>query len=322
MTHGNGITQEQYFERLFKKFPENKDKFDYRFFNYVNSQTNALIKCNACDQLISMKPNNHMSGKGCAKCAFAKNIKTTEFFINKVENKFPNKFIWDKFNYTGMEKFKGSVGCNKCGEYFLISPKKILIGHGCNKCAIKKNSNLTRLTTKNFIKKAIIVHCRDYDYSKVNYINYFKKVLIGCNKCNEWFWQAPSNHLQGKGCERCKCSLGEKMIKMLLKTNLVEYIPQYRFNDCHGKRNPLPFDFSILNAFGKVHGLIEYQGEQHFRIVEHFGGKEKFEYRHKCDLIKKEYCKSNRIPLLVLRYDEDDLMEEKISNFLKTLPQT
>lgn len=59
-----------------------------------------------------------------------------------------------------------------------------------------------KLTTEEFIRRAIEVHGDRYDYSKVHYINSITKVCIICPIHGE-FWQRPSSHLQGVGC--CKC---------------------------------------------------------------------------------------------------------------------
>lgn len=62
---------------------------------------------------------------------------------------------------------------------------------------------MRKLSTKEFIEKAKEVHGNKYDYSKVEYINNRTKVCIICPKHGE-FWQLPSNHLFGKGCNACK----------------------------------------------------------------------------------------------------------------------
>lgn len=49
---------------------------------------------------------------------------------------------------------------------------------------------------------------------------------------------------------------------------------------------------------------IEYQGEQHYRPIEHFGGKESFEKRKELDRQKKELCTKNDIMLIEWKYSE------------------
>ena len=59
-----------------------------------------------------------------------------------------------------------------------------------------------KLTTKEFIEKAIQIHGDKYDYSKVEYVNSSTKVCIICPKHGE-FWQIPNSHLKGCGCFKC-----------------------------------------------------------------------------------------------------------------------
>lgn len=53
-----------------------------------------------------------------------------------------------------------------------------------------------------FIEKARAVHGDKYSYGQVEYENSAKKVCILCPEHGE-FWQAPSEHLRGKGCPVC-----------------------------------------------------------------------------------------------------------------------
>ena len=65
-----------------------------------------------------------------------------------------------------------------------------------------------RLTTDEFIKKAICVHSNRYDYSKTTYINTHTKVCIICPEHGE-FWQTPHGHIgeQKQGCPYCGGSM-------------------------------------------------------------------------------------------------------------------
>ena len=58
---------------------------------------------------------------------------------------------------------------------------------------------MKKLTLKDFINKANLIHNNKYDYSKVEYVNSKTKVCIICPKHGE-FWQTPRSHLIGQGC--------------------------------------------------------------------------------------------------------------------------
>lgn len=61
-----------------------------------------------------------------------------------------------------------------------------------------------KLTTKEYVEKAIKVHGEKYDYSNLIYYNQKIKVKFKCLIHNHDIEMLPSNHLQGKvGCKKC-----------------------------------------------------------------------------------------------------------------------
>lgn len=109
-------------------------------------------------------------------------------------------------------------------------------------------------------------------------------------------------------------SRGEYAISEFLKYKDQDFLYQVRFSDCKYKYS-LPFDFGIRDEEGKIKALIEYDGEQHFRTVETWGGEETLENIQKRDAIKNEYCIKKNIPLLRIKYD--DQFFKLIDEFLK-----
>lgn len=91
--------------------------------------------------------------------------------------------------------------------------------------------------------------------------------------------------------------------------NDIEFIEQFRFDDCRYK-NPLPFDFYLP----KLNVLIEFDGEQHDRPIERWGGEKAFVLQKKRDLIKNEYCIDKKIKLIRIKYYEN--IEKKLEQLL------
>jgi hypothetical protein len=77
-----------------------------------------------------------------------------------------------------------------------------------------------RLTTEEFITKAIIVHGDRYDYSKVEYIQNKKKIIIICPEHGE-FMQIPSGHIRGKGCAICSNNVISTKSEFIEKANII-----------------------------------------------------------------------------------------------------
>ena len=65
---------------------------------------------------------------------------------------------------------------------------------------------------------------------------------------------------------------------------------------------------------------IEYQGEQHFQVIEHWGGEEGLNKRVERDRKKKTLCKRLGYNLIEFKYDEDltvENVEKKLRKYLK-----
>jgi predicted Zn-ribbon and HTH transcriptional regulator len=64
--------------------------------------------------------------------------------------------------------------------------------------------NNIKLTTLEFIKRAIKIHKDKYDYSKTDYQGMHKKVIIICKTCGYEFGIKPCDHIHQKhGCKYC-----------------------------------------------------------------------------------------------------------------------
>ena len=160
-----------------------------------------------------------------------------------------------------------------------------------------------------FVYKSKKIHGDKYDYSLVNYINNKTKVEIICSE-HGIFKQRPTDHLNGCGCPICRESKGEKKIRNFLNEKKIKFLPQYKFNNCKHILQ-LSFDFYLP----EYNICIEYNGIQHYKPIEKFGGKNQFLIQNKCDNIKKEFCLKNNIKLIIIKYDNNIL--DELTNKLK-----
>lgn len=105
-------------------------------------------------------------------------------------------------------------------------------------------------------------------------------------------------YLRNGDTQSCGCikSKGEYKIVKILQENKIFFEQQKTFSGCKDKAL-LPFDFYVNNQY-----LIEYDGEQHFNTKSIFD----YEYTHKHDLIKTQWCKKNNIPLIRIPYTHFD----------------
>jgi hypothetical protein len=100
-------------------------------------------------------------------------------------------------------------------------------------------------------------------------------------------------------------SKGERLIREILENERVLFKQEYSFATLKSfKGKPLRYDFAVFNG-NKVIALIEWQGEQHYRFVEHFSkDKGKWDYAREMDYRKCRFALMNNIPLYCIPYYE------------------
>jgi hypothetical protein len=192
------------------------DKYDYSKVNYKNNNNKIIIICKIHGDF-HQRPDGHLKGYGCKKCADVYNSKlfssNTTTFIDKARIIHGDRYDYTKTNYIN-SKIKVIIICKLHGE-FLQTPNKHLKGNsGCSICSKIKMSTYKRSTTKEFIEKSKKIHGDKYDYSKVEYITSRDKVIITC-KIHGDFFQSPSNHLIGFDCNKCRGKYSKEQIKWL-----------------------------------------------------------------------------------------------------------
>ena len=125
----------------------------------------------------------------------------------------------------------------------------------------------------------------------------------------------------GTYCENCfgwNSSNGEARIKYILDNSAVQYVSQYSVRFQHQKTCPSKYDFAVLDN-DVVKLLIEFDGEQHYRPVEYFGGDEKFKMCKQSDRRKDLYAWVKGIPLLRIPYWEQKNIEQILTDKLREL---
>jgi very-short-patch-repair endonuclease len=235
----------------------------------------------------------------------------TEEFKNKAKLIHP-EYIFDKFIYINAHT-KGIVICPTHGEFACI-PNNLLNGQkGCLKCKNEKMANDRMLGIDKFRERVKIVH-PSYDSSKFMYVNAHTKGIMICPLHGE-FKITPHNLIRYKqGCPNCKRSKGENFIFNWFTNNKYKVTKQMKFETCKDKRC-LPYDFYIDGT----NILIEYDGIQHSKPVERFGGELALHEAQRKDEIKNKWAKENGYQLIRFNYKQT---QEEIENSLTTLLET
>lgn len=184
----------------FDKFIErsnkiHNNKYDYSKSIYDGIRNKIKIICPEHGEF-EQCVDSHLNGVGCEKCEL---LYLNNRFIEKARKIHGDKYNYDKVIYNNN---KIIITCTKHGD-FLQSPKYHLSGNICPLCKLdSKRKCGIKLTLKQFIKRADLIHHNKYDYSKSIYNGVFNKLIIICSKHGE-FEQFAGAHLRGKGCKKC-----------------------------------------------------------------------------------------------------------------------
>jgi very-short-patch-repair endonuclease len=276
---------------LVKKFKEiHNNKFDYLIeketyystdkIKIINKLTNDEFYYRVDRHLKGMKPNKV----------------TINYFLFKSK-----ELHGDKYDYSLIESIKGNsdkveIICKEHGVFSQRVSNHINLGDGCPKC-----SGVGKWNTELLISEFKNVHNNTFDYSYVKFENVGKKVKIIC-KDHGLFEQNIHKHLKGQGCPECSYnSKGEEYVKMYLDQFEIKYIRQHSFDTCR-YINRLSFDFYLP----ELKTCIEFDGIQHFKPINDFGGKNEFKNIQKRDNCKNKWCEDNNIKLIRIKYNEID----------------
>jgi len=157
------------------------------------------------------KTNKERYGNECTSQIF-RNEKNQNIFISQLKEIYKEEdFDYSKVNYIN-NYTKVEIICKEHKE-FKIRPIELLSGGGCKKCnreKIRKNS------IEEYLKKSKKIHNNKYDYSKVVFLDVYKKITIICPTHGD-FEQQINWHADGAGCT--KCANIKNRLRMIDKIN-------------------------------------------------------------------------------------------------------
>lgn len=248
----------------------------------------------------------------CAKEASVQSLNTKHYNNDDVQKLIGKRFGKLVIRQIVNENFKGRTNvtvaiCDcDCGtKNKKITLSNIIRDEGtraCGNCRIAPNA---KYDLPYFIGKR-------YNYLTVTDIikkdgkTYWK---CKCSLCGHGEVTTVARHVVSGNTKSCGCmqSYGESVIEKALQSKGINYKKQVTFPGLKGIRGgTLRFGFGIYNSSDELLGLIEYDGEQHFDILNENYYITEFEIANNVnivmenDKIKDNFCKENNIQLVRL----------------------
>lgn len=201
---------------------------------------------------------------------------------------------------------KIKVCCNIHNYTWEPKAYNLMSGFGCPLCGRERTEEARRLS-RDEIKDRL-----DNLFPDITFTYYpsssKEDTIIKCDDCG-YEWGVNTKNLLYGGCScvcpKCNISSGEKSVMNYLDNKEINYISQYRTDECKDK-NVLPFDFYLPG----YNMMIEFDGEHHYypllRSRKEFIGDTYDNYIRTIyhDELKNQYCKNKGILLIRIPYWE------------------
>lgn len=266
----------------------------------------GLYQCQ-CGKQKSICNGDVKSGK-VKSCGCYKKKILSELYTEDLSGKI---FGYWKVLYKNQDKTgHGAIWhclCTNCGEEKDVRAENLKSGASKSCGCYRKELYTDDLINQQFGKLTVIKALPNFK-GIANCAYWLCKCECGKEKVVD-SWSLKSGNTKSCG---CLISKGENLISNYLDNNQIKYIPQYTFDDLVYK-SKLKFDFFLPD----FNILIEYQGKQHYEIVEAWGGEVGLKERQIKDQMKKDYCKNNNFRLIEIPYWEFDNIKSILSNLFK-----
>lgn len=281
---------EDFCDKIYKKYPNE----ELEVIEYTGAKEKGIIQCKKCNSIYELKNASNFLYKNkkkvCSKCIPRDDTIAVKHKVDFIMSKTNHLVLLNSYTkITDNLEFL----CLKCNSKFYRMPQVFLKSQKCPICetySIQKTGDYFKQELKEKLNE---------EYELIGeYKGTNKKTLFRHNDCGFIFENTPHQILQKSPCPKCKQfkSKGEIKIKKFLEKNNILYETQKRFKELPR----LSFDFYVPD----VNLLIEYQGEQHFHLIKHFGGDGKYKKQIKNDNLKRIFCKNNNYILLEIGYME------------------
>ena len=290
-------------KQLNEKFPQ----YTFKDEDYKGWNRTMEFYCTIHNEYFTAAPIN-LFKEGSCRCPFCTLKKkpgkpmSLEDFIKKAKEVHGNKYDYSLIkeeDWNGINSYI-DIRCPEHDEVFNVAARRHLNGKGkCPECWIEEHGKIYEISPEEIERRGREKHGDKYDYSLITEPHRIHDIVNIICPNHGPFETTLSDHFSWKGCPECsdRESIGEKLTKDVLDSYNISFDDEVYLEGCDYKGH-LFFDVYI-----EKHNIcIEYQGAQHYRPIERFGGEKEFQEIQARDQTKRDYCKENNIVEIEIPY--------------------
>lgn len=275
--------------RVFGKLTVLKESIDENG-NIKKYHRSVIWMCRCeCGNIIYVNSNTLKTGdsKSCGKCNY-------ENLTGRVFGKLTVLKEFTDGNGNIVKNNKNIVWCCRCecGNIRNVAARYLKSGStkACEKCNYESKHDYENLTDKFFGKLIVLKEATD---ENGNIIKNKGNIMWACQcECGNIIDVRTSNLKSGNtrscGCLSCTKNISQSILTKLLNKILCCKVEQ-NYRKLNWLRNPQTnYNLEADIYIPSLNIIIEYDGIQHFKSVECFGGEGSFKKRQELDKIKNE----------------------------------
>lgn len=277
-----------------------KDRFPNEPFELVkfkNTQEYCELKCLKCGKISKYQSASSLQSKVHICNCYTEDrhiqemIPTWNRFKQFIKDSDEWTLIDEDIMPTSLNSDLVACKCNKCGA---INKKRVWDYLKGIHCQCNRQSE--------DVKNKVLQICEKEGYTLLSDCTTFRQRITLQHECDFIYSVNVGSFLNGYArCPQCcrKQTRGERAIINYLKEHNINYEREYvvNIND-----HLLRFDFYLPD----YDYFIEYQGRQHYEVVDFFGGEDKFEQRQMYDQFKRDFAGDNLLEISYLDFNNID----------------